>query len=161
MHKKKYNSLTKNFIQGLRPLSSTLPSEIKKILKKNGFNLSSIVDNWTKIVGNEISNKCYPINIKTQANSKDINLILNVLHGKEIDIEYNKKNIIDKINSYFGYTYIKNIKIKIINSKYVNSKKNENNKNNRNNFDDDLKKITDINLKNKLEKLINAYNEKK
>ena len=161
MHKKKYNSLTKNFIQGLRPLSSTLPSEIKKILKKNGFNLSSIVDNWTKIVGNEISNKCYPINIKTQANSKDINLILNVLHGKEIDIEYNKKNIIDKINTYFGYTYIKNIKIKIINSKYVNSKKNENNKNNRNNFDDDLKKITDINLKNKLEKLINAYNEKK
>ena len=138
-----------------------MPSEIKKILKKNGFNLSSIVDNWTKIVGNEISNKCYPINIKTQANSKDINLILNVLHGKEIDIEYNKKNIIDKINTYFGYTYIKNIKIKIINSKYVNSKKNENNKNNRNNFDDDLKKITDINLKNKLEKLINAYNEKK
>ena len=161
MHKKKYNSLTKNFIQGLRPLSCTLPREIKKILKKNGFNLSSIVDNWTKIVGNEISNKCYPINIKTQANSKDINLILNVLHGKEIDIEYNKKNIIDKINTYFGYTYIKNIKIKIINSKYVNSKKNENNKNNRNNFDDDLKKITDINLKNKLEKLINAYNEKK
>ena len=138
-----------------------MPSEIKKILKKNGFNLSSIVDNWTKIVGNEISNKCYPINIKTQANSKDINLILNVLHGKEIDIEYNKKNIIDKINTYFGYAYIKNIKIKIINSKYVNSKKNENNKNNKKNFDDDLKKITDINLKNKLEKLINAYNEKK
>tara|TARA_B100000579_G_C22218528_1_gene570614 strand:+ start:6 stop:491 length:486 start_codon:yes stop_codon:yes gene_type:complete len=161
MHKKKYNSLTKNFIQGLRPLSSTLPSEIKKILKKNGFNFSSIVDNWTKIVGNEISNKCYPINIKTQANSKDINLILNVLHGKEIDIEYNKKNIIDKINTYFGYAYIKKIQIKIINSKYVNSKKNENNKNNKKNFDDDLKKITDINLKNKLEKLINAYNEKK
>ena len=138
-----------------------MPSEIKKILKKNGFNLSSIVDNWTKIVGNEISNKCYPINIKTQANSKDINLILNVLHGKEIDIEYNKKNIIDKINTYFGYAYIKNIKIKIINSKYVSSKKNGNHKNNKNNFDDDLKKITDINLKNKLEKLINAYNEKK
>ena len=111
MHKKKYNSLTKNFIQGLRPLSSTLPSEIKKILKKNGFNLSSIVDNWTKIVGNEISNKCYPINIKTQANSKDINLILNVLHGKEIDIEYNKKNIIDKINTYFGYGAVGRIQI--------------------------------------------------
>ena len=161
MHKKKYTSLTKNFIQGLRPLSSTLPTEIKKILKKNGFNLSSIVDNWTKIVGNEISNKCYPINIKTQANSKEINLILNVLHGKEIDIEYNKKNIIDKINTYFGYTYIKNIKIKIINSKYVNPKKKEINKNNKNNFDDDLKKITDIHLKNKLEKLIDAFNEKK
>ena len=89
MHKKKINnSLTKNFIQGLRPLSSTLPTQIKKVLKKNGFNLSSIVDNWTKIIGNDISNKCYPINIKAQGNSKDVTLILNVIHGKEIDIEY-------------------------------------------------------------------------
>ena len=107
MHKKKINnSLTKNFIQGLRPLSSTLPTQIKKVLKKNGFNLSSIVDNWTKIVGNDISDKCYPINIKAQGNSKDVTLILNVMHGKEIDIEYNKKTIIDKINTYFGYSFV-------------------------------------------------------
>ena len=70
MHKKNNNSLTKNFIQGLRPLANTLPQQIKKILKKNGFNLSSLVDNWTKIVGNEISDKCYPLNIKAQRNSK-------------------------------------------------------------------------------------------
>ena len=114
MHKKKINnSLTKNFIQGLRPLSNTLPTQIKKVLKKNGFNLSSIVDNWTKIIGNDISNKCYPINIKAQSNSKDVTLILNVIHGKEIDIEYNKKKIIDKINTYFGYSFIKNIHVKI------------------------------------------------
>ena len=59
-----------------------------------------------------------PINIKAQGNSKDVTLILNVIHGKEIDIEYNKKNIIDKINSYFGYSFIKNIQIKIINTKF-------------------------------------------
>ena len=111
MHKKNNNSLTKNFIQGLRPLSNTLPTQIKKILKKNGFNLSSIVDNWTRIIDSDISNKCYPINIKTQRNSKEITLILNVIHGKEVDVEYNKKNIIDKINSYFGYNFIKNIQI--------------------------------------------------
>ena len=161
MHKKINNNLTKNFIQGLRPLANTLPTQIKKILKKNGFNLSSIVDNWTRIVGKDVSDNCYPINIKVSPNTKNLILILNVIHGKEINIEYNKKNIIDKINTYFGYAYIKKIQIKIINSKYVNSKKNENNKNNKKNFDDDLKKITDINLKNKLEKLINAYNEKK
>ena len=113
MHKKKINnSLTKNFIQGLRPLSNTLPTQIKKVLKKNGFNLSSIVDNWTKIVGNNISNKCYPINIKAQGNFKDVTLILNVIHGKEIDIEYSKKKIIDKINTYFGYSFVKNIHVK-------------------------------------------------
>ena len=73
MHKKKINnSLTKNFIQGLRPLSNPLPAQIKKLLKKNGFNLSSIVDNWTRIVGNNISTNCYPINIRAQGNSKEV-----------------------------------------------------------------------------------------
>ena len=161
MHKKKINnSLTKNFIQGLRPLSNTLPPQIKKVLKKNGFNLSSIVDNWTKIIGNEISNKCYPINIKAQNNSREVTLILNVIHGKEIDVEYNKKNIIDKINSYFGYTFIENIQIKVINSKVSNSTKTENVKKNKSDFGFDLNKVEDINLKNKLEKLVDAYNKK-
>ncbi len=64
MHKKINNSLTRNFIQGLRPLSNTLPSQVKKILKKNGFNLNFIVDNWTKIVGENISNSCYPANYR-------------------------------------------------------------------------------------------------
>ena len=160
MHKKKINnSLTKNFIQGLRPLSSTLPPKIKKVLKKNGFNLSSIVDNWTNIVGSNISNNCYPVNIKAQGNSKEVTLMLNVIHGKEIDIEYNRKNIIDKINSYFGYIFINKIQIKIINAKFNNRIKTENKSSN--NFNSSLKNIQDINLRNKLEKLIIAYNEKK
>ena len=161
MHKKKVNnSLTKNFIQGLRPLSSTLPNQIKKVLKKNGFNLSAIVDNWTKIVGNDISDKCYPINIKAQGNSKDVTLILNVMHGKEIDIEYNKKTIIDKINTYFGYSFIKDVYIKIISTKFSDSSKNQTTKMNNKSFINNLKKVENINLKNKLEKLIKAYNEK-
>ena len=163
MHKKKINnSLTKNFIQGLRPLSSTLPPKIKKVLKKNGFNLSSIVDNWTNIVGSDISNNCYPINVKAQGNTKEVTLIINVIHGKEIDIEYNRKNIIDKVNSYFGYMFINNVKIKTIEAKYPSSiKKNILNEDKKNAFDNSLKKVEDLNLKNKLKKLVNAYNEKK
>ena len=162
MHKKRINnSLTKNFIQGLRPLSNTLPTQIKKILKKNGFNLSSIVDNWTKIVGNNISNNCYPINIKAQGHSKEVALILNVIHGKEIDVEYNRKNIIDKINSYFGYSFINNIQIKIISTKFTSLTKTKGIKKYKNSFDSNLKKINDNNLKSKLERLINAYNDKK
>ena len=32
-------------------------------------------------------------------------LVLNVIHGKELEIEY-EKEIIDKINSFFGYDCI-------------------------------------------------------
>ena len=71
-----------------------MPPKIKKVLKKNGFNLSSIVDNWTNIVGSDISNNCYPINVKAQGNSKEVALIINVIHGKRLIL-----NIIERILS--------------------------------------------------------------
>ena len=157
MHKKINNSLTKKFIQGLRPLANTLPKQIKKIIKKNGFNFSSVVDNWTKIVGKEFSDHCYPINIKVLNNSNLLCLVLNVIHGKELEIEYGKNNIIDKINLYFGYNFISKIELKIINKVL-----NKNDKIvNRRSFDRNLSDIKNINLKKKLNQLIKAYNEKK
>ena len=161
MHKKINNNLTKNFIQGLRPLANTLPTQIKKILKKNGFNLSSIVDNWTRIVGKDVSDNCYPINIKVSPNTKNLILILNVIHGKEINIEYNKKNIIDKINSYYGYSYIEKIELKVIDSKNKNFKNQKLKKTDKNVFAENLKKVENVNLKSKLKSLIEAYNDKK
>ena len=157
MHKKINNSLTKKFIQGLRPLANTLPKQIKKIIKKNGFNFSSVVDNWTKIVGKEFSDHYYPINIKVLNNSNMLCLVLNVIHGKELEIEYGKNNIIDKINLYFGYNFISKIELKIIN-KVLN--KNEKIVSRRS-FDRNLSDIKNINLKKKLNQLIKAYNEKK
>ena len=157
MHKKLNNSLTKKFIQGLRPLANTLPKQIKKIIKKNGFNFSSVVDNWTKIVGKEFSDHCYPINIKVINNSNSLCLVLNVIHGKELEIEYGKNNIIDKINSYFGYNFISKIELKIMNRVI-----NENEKVvSRRSFGRNLSDIKNINLKEKLNQLIKAYNEKK
>ena len=161
MHKKINNNLTKNFIQGLRPLANTLPTQIKKILKKNGFNLSSIVDNWTRIVGKDVSDNCYPINIKVSPNTKNLILILNVIHGKEINIEYNKKNIIDKINSYYGYSYIEKIELKVIDSKNKNFKDKKLKKTDKSVFAENLKKVENVNLKSKLKSLIEAYNDKK
>ena len=161
MHKKINNNLSKNFIQGLRPLANTLPTQIKKILKKNGFNLSSIVDNWTRIVGKDVSDNCYPINIKVSPNTKNLILILNVIHGKEINIEYNKKNIIDKINSYYGYSYIEKIELKVIDSKNKNFKDKKLKKTDKSVFAENLKKVENVNLKSKLKSLIEAYNDKK
>ena len=65
----------------------------------------------------DISNSCYPSTVKT---TKDMNngiLVLNVIHGNELDVEYKKQEIIDKINSFFGFKYIKEIKLKIVHKK--------------------------------------------
>ena len=50
MHSKNNNNKSQNFIQGLRPFSSSIPKTLKKHLKKGGYNYSNIVDNWTKMV---------------------------------------------------------------------------------------------------------------
>ena len=109
MHSNDNNKL-RNFIQGLKPFSSSIPKSLKKHLKKGGYNYSNIVDNWTKMVSKKISDSCYPITVKMGKEMRNGTLILNVLHGKELEIEYAKKDIIDKINSFFGYNCISQIK---------------------------------------------------
>ena len=102
MHNKN-NSKTQTFIQGLRPFSSSIPKTLKKHLRKSGYNYSNIVDNWTRMVSKKISDACYPVSVKIKKGMKDGTLVLNVIHGKEVAVEYAKNEIIDKINSFFGY----------------------------------------------------------
>ena len=44
-------------------------------------------------------------------------LVLNVLHGKELEIEYEKNEIIDKLNSFFGYNCISQVSLKVVQEK--------------------------------------------
>ena len=161
MHNKKNNTnKRRNFIQGLRPLSNALPHGLKKIIKKSGYNLSNVVDNWSKIVGKNISNSCYPNSIKIGKELSNGILIINVIHGKELDIEYSKKEIIDKINSFYGYNYIKEIKLKIVHEKKYSVDRIK--KTNLNTIETNLKlkNVKNEKLKNSLNKLIKAYNSK-
>ena len=82
MHSKNNNNKSHNFLQGLRPFSSSIPKTLKKHLKKGGYNYSNIVDNWTKMMGKKISDSCYPLTIKMNKDMKNGILLLNVTHGK-------------------------------------------------------------------------------
>ena len=159
MHNKN-NNKTQTFIQGLRPFSSSIPKELKKYLKKGGYNYSNIVDNWTKMVSNKISNACYPITVKMGKGMKDGTLVLNVIHGKEMEVEYAKSEIIDKINSFFGYNCIKSVKLKIIQEKIkINFKDNSEIKDFKR-IKEKMKLVKDNQLKNSLKNFLKAYNEK-
>ena len=118
MHNKN-NNKTHTYIQGLRPFSSSIPRTLKKHLRKGGYNYSNIVDNWTKMVSKEISDACYPLTAKIGKEMRDGTLVLNVIHGKELNVEYKKNEIIDKINSFFGYNCVKQVKLKVISNKII------------------------------------------
>ena len=111
------------------------------------------------MVGKDISNACYPNTIKMSKEMNNGTLLLNVIHGNELTIEYSKQEIIDKINSFFGFKCIKEVKLKVIQEKKV-SKQKTSIDGAKKNYKNELNNINNEKLKYSLNKLIEAYNAK-
>jgi len=154
MHIKRNNKESISYVQGLRLFGKTLPKEAKNILKKKGYNYSEIIGKWNNLVGKDISNCAYPKTVKTNLNEKGATLVLAVKRGNEIIIEYSKKNIIDKINSYFGYKYLNKIRLESTNSGFKKIKSNIGKFADK--FEKKIKQIKDERIKNSLKELVNA-----
>ena len=160
MHSKKDNNKSNTFIQGLRPFSKSLPRGLKGLLKKGSYNFSNIVDNWAKMVGRDLSNACYPSTVRMGKEMSNGILVLNVIHGNELAVEYSKQDIIDKINSFFGFNCIKEVKLRVVQEKRVSKLVSSFNENGLNYSNKKLENINNEGLKKTLSKLIEAYNAK-
>ena len=159
MHNKN-NNKTNTFIQGLRPFSSSIPKTLKKHLRKGGYNYSNIIDNWANLVSKEISDSCYPVTVKMSKGMKDGILVLNVIHGKEMEVEYNKKEIIDKINSFFGYNCIDQVKLKIVQEKIELNKTVFPKLKDFSRIEEKMNKINNSELKSSLNNFLKAFNDR-
>ena len=159
MHSKN-NNKTQTFIQGLRPFSSSIPKTLRKHLRKGGYNYSNIVDNWTKMVSKKISDASYPVTIKMGKEMRDGTLVLNVIHGKEMEIEYEKKEIIDKINSFFGYNCISSVTLKIVQDKIDLNEKVYPKIKNLSKIKEKMSKVDNKELKSSLSNFLKAFNER-
>ena len=159
MHSKN-NNKTQTFIQGLRPFSNSIPKTLKKHLRKGGYNYSNIVDNWTKMVSKKISDSCYPISVKMGKEMRNGTLVLNVLHGKELEIEYEKKKIMDKLNSFFGYNCISQVTLKIVQEKIKLKHKKFPKIIDFTKIDQKMKKVNNLQLKSSLNNFLKAFNER-
>ena len=81
-------------------------------------------------------------------------LVIGVRRGDEITVEYSKKDIINKINSYFGYKLINEIKLNSFNSELKKTKKNNNFKYLNKNLKEKINLVKNEKIKNSLNKLI-------
>ena len=106
------NNIKQRFktIQGLRSFKDTLPKNIKKIIKKKGHIFSETLNNWKYIVGDDLFQICYPKSFKNSNKFGVSTLQIMVKRGHEIDLEYSKKIIMDKMNSFFGYAVVEKLK---------------------------------------------------
>jgi len=110
MHFKKYTKQRNNTFQGLRSFRDTLPKSIKKIINKKGHIYSETLNNWKYIVGEKLFKICYPKSFKNSNRFGVSTLLVMVRRGHEVDLEYSKKEIMNKMNSFFGYSVVEKLK---------------------------------------------------
>ena len=159
MHKKENNKESKTYVQGLRLFGNVIPHGLKGILKKNGYNYSEIINKWSALVGKDISNFSYPKSIKMTKGDSNGTLVLAVKRGNEINVEYSKKEIINKINSHFGYKLINEVRLQAFNAEKEKIKKSNSLNKSFKKFEKKVNEIKNNNIRNSLSQLLKAIKD--
>ena len=153
-NRQRYNS-----IQGLRSFKDTLPTKVKKIIVKKGEIYSKTLENWKYLVGDKLFKICYPKSFK-KINQKNKCLLVMVQRGFEVELEYSKQKIIDKINYFFGKEIINIIKLKTL-DKHIDSGKDFKNINaTKSSLKLNTNNIKNSALKNSLSEFMKVYKQR-
>ena len=162
MQYKKYTKQRFGSIQGLRSFKDTLPENIKKVINKRGQIYSEILNNWKYIVGKNFFDFCYPKSYKNSNKFGVSTLIIMVKRGHEVELEYSKKEIMDRMNVFFGSSVVERIKFASFNDEqkivsYDNDKKKKmvNNK-----FQMKIENVKNEKIKKSLIELTKVFKEK-
>ena len=147
-------------IQGLKSFKDTLPKKIKKILNKKGHIYAETLDNWRYIVGSKLFEVCYPKSFKNSNRLRDSCLNIMVKRGHEIDVEYSKKSIIDKMNGFFGYNIVAKIRLITFEEEQEKFKKNKSRSVTKSEYINKISTIKNDKIKNSLIELSKLYKKK-
>ena len=149
-------------IQGLRSFKDTLPKNLKKIINKKGHIYSETLSNWKYLVGNELFKVCFPKTFKNSNRFGVSTLVVMVKRGHEVDLEYSKKNILDKMNNFFGYDVVEKLKFISFDDEQKTNSSNETKSNNVaiSKYRDKIKGVRNKKIKKSLTELTKVYREK-
>ena len=149
-------------IQGLRSFKDTLPKNLKKIINKKGHIYSETLSNWKYLVGNELFKVCFPKTFKNSNRFGVSTLIVMVKRGHEVDVEYSKKNILDKMNNFFGYDVVEKLKFISFDDEQKTNSSNETKSNNVaiSKYRDKIKDVRNEKIKKSLIELSKVYKKK-
>lgn len=113
-----------------RAIGSFLPGLTRKVFEKYGFSTADLLTNWPEIVGDELARHTAPQRLKwprqydetasSEANEgrnrqrsrpQGATLLLMVDGGRALDVQYQARQIVERVNAFFGYRAIAAIKI--------------------------------------------------
>lgn len=110
-----------------RSLSDLVPGLTKDVFGKKNLLFGKMVAEWTHIAGEETAARTTPLDLKFQKRPEGSKqaaqavLHLGVQPGYALELSYQKGLLIERLNVFFGYTAIKDIKI-VQNSEVMNNK---------------------------------------
>ncbi len=162
MHYKNNSKQRTGSIQGLRSFKDTLPKNIKKVINKKGHIFSETLNNWKYIVGENLFKVCYPKSFKHSNKFGASTLLIMVKRGHEVDLEYSKKEIIEKINSFFGYSVVEKLKLTTFdNDKEISFYQNDPKENVTNNkYQKKINNVKNEKIKKSLLELVKVFKKK-
>lgn len=117
----------RGFFGGPRALGSMLPQLTRAAFEKHGFAAAALITDWAHIVGREIANSTRPERLKwprplhmrgyssettgETTGRGSATLVLRVDPARAMDVQYAARQIIERINAYFGYAAVADIRI--------------------------------------------------
>ena len=110
---------------GARTLGSFVPALTRKAFEKYGFSTATLITDWPAIVGKDLANQTAPEKLKwpraPEVSATDAKpeakgrpgatLFLRVEGPRALEIEYKRAQISERINAYFGYRAVADIRI--------------------------------------------------
>ena len=162
MQFKKYTKQRNKTIQGLRSFKDTLPKNIKKVINNRGHIYSETLNNWKYIAGENLFKVCYPKSFKNSNKFNVSTLLIVVQRGHEVELEYSKEEIMDRMNAFFKDEVVKRIKITSFNDeKKIIKKKNVQKPNvTKDKFKDKINDVRNEKIKKSLMELTKVFKEK-
>ena len=162
MQFKKYTKQRNGSIQGLRSFKDTLPKNIKKFISKRGQIYSETLNNWKHIVGENLFKVCYPKSYKNSNKFGVSTLTIMVRRGNEVDLEYSKKEIITRMNTFFKDQVVEKIRLTSFNDerKIIVEKNDLNLTVTNNKFKDKISNVKNEKIKKSLLELTKVFKEK-
>ncbi|MBQ8481836.1 MAG: DUF721 domain-containing protein [Alphaproteobacteria bacterium] len=110
---KKLDISSEHKLTDLTNIAKTVNPLLRQLLGNNGMLFLELLNSWEEIIGKELSAYCLPQNIIFKKDMRiDGCLNISVLSGAfALEIQQKQRQIIEKINSFYGYPAISTLKI--------------------------------------------------
>ena len=97
---------------GPLPIATLVPKLTRKALGKYGFSYAGLITEWEAIIGTDIARTSIPEKLTFPQNKRDSGVLrLRAESGAALEIQHLEPQILDRINSYFGYRAVARLQL--------------------------------------------------